>query len=535
MEKFSFEDLNKILIKVPDLYKKKKLSVLMPFYNEQKLIADSVYKVAGLLRSWDWNFEIIASDDGSTDNGVQELNNIKSEIPELIIVSSPRNFGKGRALLSAYEASSGDYVLFLDADLELPAQHIPYFFLRMAETNADVVIGSKQDPRSNLFYPWFRRLMSGIYFFIIKILFHLPVQDTQTGIKLFKREILDISLPYLLVKRFAFDIELLTLCYRQGATIVSAPVLLNFVRENDGRMNLDTILHVVKDTLAVFWRIHTGFWQTYQTGRQDLKYAAVFVGGKAVVYNVDSFFIESLDNLKDMMPQLENYDAIIFLKSNMELPSFAKSSLDRIFVDSRIQAVYPLLYSSVEQGLSFFRYSMLANIFFYAGYYPHYRPVRQNFIVSLLSIPLDKCVVRRTYLEQLLKKYQNIHISEVTVDYSKTVHTPYFFLNVLIPDKNQEWNDLLESEKHLIDSMKKSIHYLLWSLYAAGFFIFLWGFWWGIIPFLAVEFSILGWSVFALGIRRGIPFYGIFCSERIRLFFDLKNNLKIIILRFFKK
>ena len=94
--------------------------------------------------------------------------------------------------------------------------------------NADVVIGSKFHPESRVEYPRLRRIYSFFYYMLVRTLFGLPVRDTQTGIKLFKREVLERVLPRVLVKRFAFDLELLANAHHFGYRIVEAPVEVNF-------------------------------------------------------------------------------------------------------------------------------------------------------------------------------------------------------------------------------------------------------------------------------------------------------------------
>ncbi|MFN3660379.1 MAG: hypothetical protein ACK4TN_03970, partial [Brevinematales bacterium] len=91
---------------------------------------------------------------------------------------------------------------------------------------------------------------------LIRLLFHLPIMDTQTGIKLFRREALEASLPKTLVKRFAFDIELLVIIIAEGFRIIPAPVSLHFSRKGIGNIHLKTIWNIFFDTLAVVYRFH---------------------------------------------------------------------------------------------------------------------------------------------------------------------------------------------------------------------------------------------------------------------------------------
>ncbi|MDP8259594.1 MAG: glycosyl transferase, partial [Candidatus Gygaella obscura] len=132
---------------------------------------------------------------------------------------------------------------------------IKTFFDIMELDNADVVIGSKRHPNSVLNYPWHRRLVSSIYFFLVKILFGLPIRDTQTGLKLFKYEVLAKAFPRVLVKKFAFDLELLVNIHHLGYTIAEAPVRVDSKRKF-GRIGVNSIMHTFWDTLAIWYRMY---------------------------------------------------------------------------------------------------------------------------------------------------------------------------------------------------------------------------------------------------------------------------------------
>jgi glycosyltransferase involved in cell wall biosynthesis len=229
------------------------LSVLMPAFNLEKVIADNVRRVQSLFAG-QVPFEIIVINDGSRDQTADELHRLQAEIPELRPLLLPRNVGKGSALRAGFEVSRGTHIVFLDADLDLPPGQIPEFFRIMNDQRVDVVIGSKQHPDSQLSYPWQRRIMSAIYYRCVKLLFGLPVRDTQTGLKLFTRSSLQWAFPRILVKAFAFDLELLALIHQQGFKIAEAPVTVDF-QGKGGFVAPRMIRNIVVDTLAVFYRL----------------------------------------------------------------------------------------------------------------------------------------------------------------------------------------------------------------------------------------------------------------------------------------
>ena len=97
--------------------------------------------------------------------------------------------------------------------------------------------------------------MSAVYFFLVKLLFGLPLKDTQTGIKLFKAEVLKNTFHKVLIKRYAFDLELLVLAHHKGYKIAEAPVVVDY-KGKFGHIKFKTIFNMVWDTLAVFYRLH---------------------------------------------------------------------------------------------------------------------------------------------------------------------------------------------------------------------------------------------------------------------------------------
>jgi glycosyltransferase involved in cell wall biosynthesis len=162
--------------------------------------------------------------------------------------------GKGHALRHAFNFVSGDLVTFLDADLDLSPKTIEVLLKYMTSSNADIVIGSKYHPDSKIKYPKNRRILSYLYHLFTKLLFGLPVNDTQVGIKLFKKKVLDDIFPRVLVKGYAFDLELLVNALNRNYKIVEAPIVLDFKR-SFGRISLKDIKNIFIDTSAIFYRL----------------------------------------------------------------------------------------------------------------------------------------------------------------------------------------------------------------------------------------------------------------------------------------
>lgn len=230
-----------------------RISVLMPAYNEEEAILNSIRETAQVLANSD--YEIIVIDDGSHDRTYAQASLGEAADGRVKAVRYDINQGKGQALRFGFGLATGDLIVFLDADLELHPWQIKTLLDAMQREDSDVVIGSKRHPQSKLMYPWHRRFVSFVYFALVKLLFGLPVRDTQTGLKLFKAKVLQETMPRLQVSRFAFDLELLALAHHLGYRIAEAPVVLTYQRHHLGRIGWRDMSTVWQDTLAIFWRM----------------------------------------------------------------------------------------------------------------------------------------------------------------------------------------------------------------------------------------------------------------------------------------
>jgi len=198
-------------------------------------------------------YEVIVVDDGSVDDTFDKASSVAAIDSNVKVLRYANNSGKGHALKYGFASAEGDLVLFLDADSDLPPAQIPRFLDYLQNGDSDVIIGSKRHPQSNIRYPMSRRLLSRGYSVVVACLFGLRVADTQTGIKLFRRRVLDETFPRVKVKRYAFDLEILANACRLGYRIQEVPVDLKYRFRS--RINPRAILGIFVDTMAIFYRM----------------------------------------------------------------------------------------------------------------------------------------------------------------------------------------------------------------------------------------------------------------------------------------
>ncbi|MGQ0847921.1 MAG: glycosyltransferase family 2 protein [Actinomycetota bacterium] len=214
------------------------LSVVMPAYQLGPVIRANIRRVAAALDAVG-PIELVVVDDGSTDHtyleakqAVTDLSNLQPGEQQTVnrqtgavqIIRHDSNRGKGEALFTGFRVTAGDLILFLDADLDLPPEQVPPLIERMG--GADVLVGAKRRSMGSGSYPWARRLLSRIFALMAVGVFRLPVQETQTGLKLVRRPVLELVLPQVRIHGYAYDLELLLRAHRAGFRLIEAPVEL---------------------------------------------------------------------------------------------------------------------------------------------------------------------------------------------------------------------------------------------------------------------------------------------------------------------
>lgn len=227
------------------------LSVVVPFYNPGSALRPTVKELVATLRSIGLGFEVICVSDGATDGSEDTLH---GESPDVVRVVRQPHAGKGQALRSGFAGATGRYVGFIDADGDLPPSQLSTF-VRFADGTADVVAGSKLQPGSNIALPPLRRVYSWAWQLLTFALFRLRVRDTQTGLKLIRREVLDEVLPRTKETGFAFDVELLVVARHLGHTkVVEVPVVI--LKRHRSTVSARTGLVMALDLFRIFWRLH---------------------------------------------------------------------------------------------------------------------------------------------------------------------------------------------------------------------------------------------------------------------------------------
>lgn len=231
------------------------LSVIVPAYNCPTIDQD----LAGIqkyLEELNRPYELICVVDGlkSDNDQTSELaHRVRSLHTKVYFYRD--NKGKGYAVRFGMAKARGGIVAFIDAGSDLNASGIGLALEHMRWYNADIIIGSKRHHASKVNYPLRRKILSFVVQRATRSLFGLNVSDTQTGLKVFRREVLEKVLPRLLVKRWAFDLEILAVARRLGfKRIYESPIELSFNWASNITHN--SVVNFAIDYAAIFYRIN---------------------------------------------------------------------------------------------------------------------------------------------------------------------------------------------------------------------------------------------------------------------------------------
>ena len=223
------------------------LSVVIPAYNEEKRLPQSLGTVLDFLKNQSYESEIIVSDDGSQDRTVALAKELLKEFPHQILVT-PQNRGKGHAVRQGMLAAAGEYILFTDADLSTPIEEVSRFLSHL-EKDQDVVIGSRALPGSQveIHQNFLRETMGKIFNQIALLWTFRGIHDSQCGFKCFRRAAARELFNAQKLDGFSFDVEIVYLAQKSGYRLLELPVVW--------RNSPQSRVQVLRDPFQMFWDV----------------------------------------------------------------------------------------------------------------------------------------------------------------------------------------------------------------------------------------------------------------------------------------
>ena len=228
------------------------LSVIVPAYNEERRIGPTLEKLVGYLTSRPFEWEVLVVDNGSDDATATVVESWASEVPQVRLESLP-TAGKGLAVRHGMLRAEGKLRFMCDADMSMPVEHLDDFLDRMGE-GYDIVIGSRQTEGARRFdEPLVRHLMGRVFNRVVRLVAVGGFEDTQCGFKMFRGELADEIFPLQRATGFGFDVEVLFIAKRRGASILEMPI--DWHHEPSSKISpVADSVRMVMDTVLTRWR-----------------------------------------------------------------------------------------------------------------------------------------------------------------------------------------------------------------------------------------------------------------------------------------
>lgn len=214
------------------------VSVIVPAYNEGRVLGRNVRQLQAILeRNWK-EYEIIISEDGSSDGTADIAKSLVSS--RIRLVRNGRRAGKGAAIKSAAARARGSIIMFMDADLASNPKHVAELVRKLME-GADIVVGSRYHPESVVRRTWLRYAASRGFNWLVNVLLGSRLTDHQCGFKAFRKDRVLPVVESASGTSWFWDTELLVNAQRKGLTIAEVPVEWHEGDDSRFRLVNDTI------------------------------------------------------------------------------------------------------------------------------------------------------------------------------------------------------------------------------------------------------------------------------------------------------
>ena len=238
-----------------------RLSVIIPAYNEEKRLYNTLKEIDKYLLGQNYDSEIIVVSDGSTDKTANVVREAMKTIKNLRLIDNKQNKGKGFVVRQGMLEAKGEFRLFTDADNSTTIDHIekfwPYF-----EEGFDIVIGSRVVKGAVLDPPqsWFRRQTGRAFRLLTNIFTGLwEIKDTQCGFKCFTKRSVEDIFPRCRIDRFSFDVEMLVIAKLLGYKIKEVPI--RWVNDPHSKVKLKNMVKMGLDLVKIKANLIKGLYE----------------------------------------------------------------------------------------------------------------------------------------------------------------------------------------------------------------------------------------------------------------------------------
>lgn len=201
---------------------KRELSILIPAYNEALQIEKCVRAIDEVVSSFSNSYEIIVTEDGSTDQTGCIVSELMKSNPNLRFLHTSSRLGKGKAIKRGFNSAEGRIIFFMDVDLATNLEYLPKFF-KLVKANGGLAIGSRYAEGAIVKRRFSRTLASVVYNIFVRALFFDGIRDHQCGFKAMSSEVARAS-EDVKADGFFFDTEMILRCKQLGFPVMEVGV-----------------------------------------------------------------------------------------------------------------------------------------------------------------------------------------------------------------------------------------------------------------------------------------------------------------------
>jgi dolichyl-phosphate beta-glucosyltransferase len=232
------------------------VSVVVPAFNEESRIGETLTELRTFLSAQPWDWEVRVVDDGSADATCKVVEQHVAIDRKIVLQREPHR-GKGGAVKAGLLAARSSYRFICDADLSMPVSELPRFLPPRLD-NFDVAIGSREGVGARrIGEPLIRHLAGRVFNFVVQRLSISGIEDTQCGFKMFTGAAADAIFPLVSVDGWAFDIEVLSIARARGMRIVEVPIEWHYRRESQVNLLRDGV-GMLRDVMRIGARMRNG-------------------------------------------------------------------------------------------------------------------------------------------------------------------------------------------------------------------------------------------------------------------------------------
>ncbi len=233
------------------------LSIIIPAYNEEKRIGDTLLAIDRYLNKQNYSYEITVVNDGSKDKTAQIVKKFSGLIKNLRLINNKENHGKGWVVRQGMLESKGKYRLFMDADNATAIDHfekmLPFF-----KDGKQVVIGSRNNKdakgaKQAVPQSFLKRQLGNLGNILIQVVAVPGIWDTQCGFKAFTAEAADDIFKRCLMDRWGFDIEAMALVRKLNYQIEIIPIY--WINNSDSRVSWNSYLNTFIELFKIKWNL----------------------------------------------------------------------------------------------------------------------------------------------------------------------------------------------------------------------------------------------------------------------------------------